>query len=217
MGEPHPCMVVLHRFAASHGLRCITLGSSADGPRPRPPQWRAKTFHGGVTQRHSIGRGPANAFHGRTKPSHGRARRRRPWGGASTPWPWQESSRNRKRASLSAFRRRGVKVLGFDMKARLRPQRMAPRGCHDPFALVGTIGKACGEARLVSVSGTPRGCVVACFVRCWESFLFCPCVGLVRVSTVFTRRRRSSVDRVHVLTGFAFASVIENRSHDTPT
>ena len=66
-------------------------------------------------------------------------------------------------ASLSAFQRWEVKVLGFDMKASLRPQRMASRGCPDLFALVGTIGKACGEARLASVSGTPPGYVVACF------------------------------------------------------
>lgn len=165
----------------------------------RPPQCRAKTFHGGITQR---------PFHGRTKPSHGRARRRRPAGDASMPWPWQRSSRNQIKDSLSAFKRWEVKVLGFGVRARLRPQRMASRWCPDPFALVGAIGKACGEARRVSVSGAPPG--VCCGVLpsvVGESFSFCrprSCVGLVHASTVFMHQRRSSVNRVHGLTAFMY-------------
>ena len=65
---------------------------------------------------------------------------------------------NRIKASLSAFQRREVKVLGFGVKARPRPQRMALRWLHVPFALVGANGKACGEAPGVLFSGTPRGC-----------------------------------------------------------
>ena len=69
---------------------------------------------------------------------------------------------NRIKASLRAFQRWKVKVLGFDVKARLRPQRMALRRYQAPFALVGAIGEACGEASRVSVSDTPpffRGCL----------------------------------------------------------
>lgn len=62
---------------------------------------------------------------------------------------------NQIKASLRAFQREKVKVLGFGMKARPRPQRMALRGDYDPFALVGANGKACGEASRMSVSGTP--------------------------------------------------------------
>ena len=62
---------------------------------------------------------------------------------------------NRIKASLRAFQREKVKVLGFGMKARLRPQRMALRRYYGPFALVGANGKACGEVSGVSVSGTP--------------------------------------------------------------
>ena len=62
---------------------------------------------------------------------------------------------NRIKASLSVFQRCEVKVLGFDVKACPRPQRMALRWDYDPFALVGANGKACGEAPGVSVSGTP--------------------------------------------------------------
>lgn len=123
-------------------------------------------------------------------------RRQRPAGDASAPWPPQRFRRNQIRASLSVFQRREVKVLGFGVKARLRPQRMASRGCPDPFALVGAIGKACGEARVVLVSGTPPGCVVALPV-----FL----LGIVFVLlAAFTHQRRSRFDRVHVLTVFTF-------------
>ena len=41
---------------------------------------------------------------------------------------------NQIKASLSAFQREEVKVLGFGVKARLRPQRMALRRFHVPFA-----------------------------------------------------------------------------------
>lgn len=64
-------------------------------------------------------------------------------------------TRNRIKASLSAFQRWKVKVSGFGVKARPRPQRMALRWCPVQFALVGAIGEACGEASRVSVSGTP--------------------------------------------------------------
>lgn len=112
----------------------------------RPRRRRAKTFHGGITQKPSMG-GPSQAM---AEPS-----RRRPAGDASAPWLRQRSRRNQKRASLRAFRRWEVKVLGFGVRARLRPQRMASRGCPDPFALVGAIGEACGEAPGVLFSGTP--------------------------------------------------------------
>ena len=62
---------------------------------------------------------------------------------------------NRIKASLRAFQRWKVKVLGFGVKARLRPQRMALRWLYVPFALVGANGKACGEASGVLVFGTP--------------------------------------------------------------
>ena len=62
---------------------------------------------------------------------------------------------NRIKASLSAFQREKVKVLGFGVKARPRPQRMALRWVHAQFALVGANGKACGEASRVSVSEPP--------------------------------------------------------------
>lgn len=76
-------------------------------------------------------------------------------------WPWPQTCRrcdirsNQIKASLSAFQRGKVKVLGFGVKARLRPQRMALRWDYDPFAPVGANGKACGEASRVSSSGTP--------------------------------------------------------------
>lgn len=173
---------------------------SAHGRHPpvfdaeRPPRCRARTFHGGITQRPFHGGGVTQ------RPFHGRARRQRPAGDASTPWPRQRSSRNQIKASLSAFRRREVKVLGFGARARPRPQRMASRGCPDQFALVGAIGKACGEAPVVSVSGTPPGYVAAFFV-CFENR---SCfVGLVHALTVFTHQRRSSSDSVHATTVFA--------------
>ena len=62
---------------------------------------------------------------------------------------------NQIKASLRAFQREKVKVLGFGVKARPRPQRMALRWYYDPFALVGANGKACGEASGVSVLSTP--------------------------------------------------------------
>lgn len=66
---------------------------------------------------------------------------------------------NRIKASLRAFQHGKVKVLGFGVKARLRPQRMALRWDYDPFALVGANGKACGEAPRVLVLGAPPGCL----------------------------------------------------------
>ena len=92
------------------------------------------------------------------------------------------SRRNQRKASLSVFRRWEVKVLGFGVKARLRPQRMASRGCFDPFALVGATGKACGEARRVLVSGAPP-CVVVAF-----PVFFVGRSCFVRVSAVFVCR-----------------------------
>lgn len=163
---PEAKRAAIRTWSSSTGLRRRTASAASREGLP----WRYHT----------------KAFHGRTEPSHGRARRLRPAGDASTPCPWQEYNRNHKKASLSAFRRWEVKGLGFDVKARLRPQRMASGGCPDPFALVGTIGKACGEASVVSVSGAPPGCVVVCFVRCWGLFLFCCCVDGVHVLTEFT-------------------------------
>lgn len=61
---------------------------------------------------------------------------------------------------MSAFQRREVKVLGFSVKDRPRPQRMALRWLHALFALVGANGEACGEVSRVSVSGTPPFFVV---------------------------------------------------------
>ena len=84
---------------------------------------------------------------------------------------------NRIKASLSAFQRRDVKVLGFGVKARPRPQRMALRWCYDQFGLVGANGKACGEASGVLFSGTPPGC--------WGVLPLLPwCVDRVYVLTV---------------------------------
>ena len=88
--------------------------------------------------------------------------------------------RNRIKASLRAFQRREVKVLGFGMKARPRPQRMALRWCYDPFGLVGANGKACGEAPRVFFPGPPPGvlgCVFLVVVVCWRGW----CVGGVGV------------------------------------
>ena len=73
--------------------------------------------------------------------------------GRDLPEAWLPPESNK--ASLSVFQRCEVKVLGFGVKARPRPQRMALRWLHVPFALVGANGKACGEAPGVSVSGTP--------------------------------------------------------------
>lgn len=157
----HQHMVAIHRFSAPNGLHSVTQRLSTVGITQRP-------------------------FHGRTKPSHGRARRRRPAGDAFMPWPWQRSSRNQIKASLSAFKRWEVKVLGFGVRARLRPQRMASRWCPDPFALVGAIGKACGEARRVLFSGSPPGCwcvLPLLSLVCWWGW----CVGVVRVLTALMR------------------------------
>lgn len=143
---------------SSHGRHPQVFGAE------RPPQCHSKTFHG----RHHT-----KAFHGRTKPGHGRARRRRPAGDASMPWPWQRSSRNQIKAPLGAFKRWEVKVLGFGVRARLRPQRMASRWCPDPFALVGAIGKACGEAWGVFFLGSPPGCWCVfplLSVVCWRGW-----------------------------------------------
>lgn len=74
---------------------------------------------------------------------------------ARRPWPHLPEAWNRIKASLSVFQRREVKVLGFSVKACLRPQRMAFRRYCDPFAPVGANGKACGEAGVCCFSGTP--------------------------------------------------------------
>ena len=80
---------------------------------------------------------------------------------------------NRIKAHLRAFNRWKVKVLGFGVKARPRPQRMALGWHRAPFALVGAIGKACGEAPGVSVSGTPP-------VRWWSLPLILRIVIILR-------------------------------------
>ena len=85
--------------------------------------------------------------------SHGL--RRRLAGRETSPWPRLPEAWNRIKPSLRAFQRREVKVLGFGVKVRLRPQRMALRGYCDPFGLVGANGKACGEAGVCCFSGTP--------------------------------------------------------------
>lgn len=64
---------------------------------------------------------------------------------------------SRIKASLRLFQRWEIKVLGFGVKARPRPQRMALRWDYDPFGLVGANGKACGEASGVSFPGAPPG------------------------------------------------------------
>lgn len=109
--------------------------------------------------------------------------------------------RNRIKASLSVFQSRKVKVLGFGVKARLRPQRIASRGCSDPFALVGTIGKACGEAWVCVFLGSPPGCwcvLPLCVggVGVWVGWRG----GLVGVLVVFVCWPSSCVGRVGLLT-----------------
>lgn len=156
----------------------------------QPPRRHAKTFHGGVTQRPSMGSGYAKAWADQAKPWPGPAD-----GGAEPPVAGQptthprhgcgmEIRRNQIKASLRAFQRWYVKVLGFGVKARLRPQRMASRGCSDPFALVGAIGEACGEAWGVFFWGSPPGCwcvLPLLLLVCWPGW----CVGVVRVLVAF--------------------------------
>lgn len=150
---------------------------------PSSTGFRRRTASAGVTRRPSM-----EASHKGF--SMGRGTRRH-FMGQSNPWPTadsgqraahprharlQKSRPNRIKASLSAFQRREVKVLGFDVKTRLRPQRMDSRGCSDPFALVGTIGKACGEAWVCVFSGSPPGCWCVLPLSGW-------CVGCVGVLT----------------------------------
>lgn len=92
---------------------------------------------------------------------------------------------NRIKASLSVFQRCEVKVLGFDVKTRPRPQRMALRWCYVPFALVGANGKACGEAPRVLFSGTPPG-VLGCAPR-GVGVCFPCCCGLLTVFVCLLR------------------------------
>lgn len=133
----------LKQTALQHGRDGMRAASAHGRPQPT----------GGVANRHptcgvtQMGR---RWMDGRPRDSHGRTCRRR----GIRP--------NRIKASLRAFQRWEVKVLGFGVKVRPRPQRMALRWLHVPFALVGANGKACGEAPGVSVSGTPpflRGCL----------------------------------------------------------
>ena len=91
---------------------------------------------------------------------HGPSAARRP----PTAMPAPAGGVNRIKASLSAFQRRDVKVLGFGVKARPRPQRMALRWCYGQFGLVGANGKACGEVSGVLFSGAPPWGVGVCFV-----------------------------------------------------
>lgn len=83
---------------------------------------------------------------GRARGHHGRASRRRAF------------PLNRIKASLRAFQCWEVKVLGFGVKVRPRPQRMALRWYPAPFGLVGANGKACGEAPGVFSPDAPPGC-----------------------------------------------------------
>nr|DAH24724.1 MAG TPA: hypothetical protein [Caudoviricetes sp.] len=133
-------------------------------PPPRMAVRRRSVSHrnpvGGVTGRHptcGVAQTGRRETDGGPRNSHGRI----------LPEAW-----NRIKASLSAFQRREVKVLGFGVKARPRPQRMALRWVYDPFALVGANGKACGEASRVSFPGIPPGVWVASLPCCW-------CVGCV--------------------------------------
>ena len=76
------------------------------------------------------------------------------------------------KASLRAFQRWEVKLFGFGVKARPRPQRMALRWFYSPLALVGAIGEACGEAPGASVFGAPPCGWGALFPWYWESLSF---------------------------------------------
>lgn len=173
---------------------CGRASPTASAASREGPPWRSHTKAfpwGRVTRKPSMGQA-------QPWPS----RRQRPAGDASTPWPPQRFRRNQIKASLSAFQRWKVKVLGFGVKTRLSPQRMASRGCSDPFALVGTIGKACGEAWVCVFFGSPPG-VGVCFpfvvVVCGVGLVFwlCSCVGCVVCWLGWL------VDVVRVLTGFA--------------
>lgn len=192
--EPPSHMAAIHRFSTPNGLRRVTRRPSTVGVMRRPSTV-------GPSQAMAE---PADGGQRATHPCHGRGK----------------SRRNQIKASLRAFQRREVKVLGFGVKTRPRPQRMASRRYSVPFALVGAISKACGEARVCVFSGSPPCVVVACSVCCRGSFLFCPCVGGVRVSAAFACRpcssvggvralasftchRRSRIDGVHVSTRFA--------------
>lgn len=112
--------------------------------------------------------------------------------GRDLPEAW-----NRIKASLSVFQRWEVKVLGFSVKTRPRPQRMAYRGYLVRFALVGAIGEACGEAPRVSFSGTPP--------LCWGGSprpFFENRSRLSASSAAFMCRPRSCVNRVYSLIVF---------------
>lgn len=171
-----------------------------------PWRYRTKGF--------SMGRGTRRLFMGQSKTWL--TLRRAANGRRIQAMPVASSCPNRIKASLSVFQRRKVKVLGFDVKARLRPQRMASRGCSDPFALVGAIGKACGEAWVCVFSGSPPGCWCVCplvvvgvlvWLVCWWG-LGVGWVGVlvvVRVLAVFVCWpcwRGSCVSRVYGLTSF---------------
>ena len=184
--EPPPHMAAIHRFSTPNGLRRVTRRPSMAVSHKGFPMGRGtrRPSTVGVTQRPSMD-GPSQAM---AEPADGGQRATHSCHGRG------KSRRNQIKAPLRAFQRREVKVLGFGVKARLKCQRMASRGCSDPFALVGAIGKACGEARRVSVSGTPP--VVCCGV-------LRPLLGIVLVlSTAFMCWPRSCVNRVHVLTAF---------------
>lgn len=132
----------------------------------------------GVTQRPSMD-GPSQAM---AEPADGGQRATHPCHGRG------KSRRNQIKASLRAFQRREVKVLGFGVKTRPRPQRMASRRYSVPFALVGAIGKACGEAWGVFFLGSPPGVLV------------CAPPVVVGVLAGLVCGRGSCVDCVHVLT-----------------
>lgn len=140
---------VTRRSSTAVSHKCFPMGRARKGlpwsvSRKSPPHGRsrAKAFHWPSQAMAE----PADSSHRATHPRHGRSCRRH----GTRP--------NRIKASLSVFQRWEVKVLGFGVKARLRPQRIASRGCSDPFALVGAIGKACGEAWVCVFLGSPPGC-----------------------------------------------------------
>lgn len=174
VSKRHPRMAAIGRATATHGPLGVALSPSTDGRRHGLRGARSKAFHRRCHTKDSHWR-----VWGRFR-RHGRTCRRRRF------------CRNQIKASLRAFQRWKVKVLGFGVKARLRPHRMASRGCSDPFALIGAIGKACGEAWVCVFFWVPPGGVGVCapcccgvlvgFV-CWWGW----CVGCVRVLAVLAR------------------------------
>ena len=150
----------------------------------QPSRRRAKAFHGRAAPRPSRRHSKAFRLRCRTKDSHWRVGGRFRHHGRTCRR--RGIRRNRIKASLSVFQRWKVKVLGFNVKARLRPQRIASGGCSDPFALVGTIGKACGEAWVCVFLGSPPGCwcvlprcVGGVGVVCGLVCGWCWCVGVL--------------------------------------